>query len=206
MKTQNINGLWNIVKGSLIRGHGILMAAVGVLFMMSTIAEAQPVERPIGSISVGPQVGFFKSKDADDARVMFGGAVRLKVSEAIGLEASLNYREEEYRNGSVTVKSWPVMVTGLVYPVPMIYGAIGLGWYNSAVDVNVAPGVVFTSETMQKFGWHFGGGVELPVGSIAKLVGDVRYVFLDYNFQAVPGSNAISSNFYVIDVGLLFAL
>ena len=62
------------------------------------------------------------------------------------------------------------------------------------------------SETKQQFGWHFGGGVELPLGSVGKLVGDIRYVFLNYNFKSFPGSNDVNSNFYVITAGILFGL
>ncbi len=61
-------------------------------------------------------------------------------------------------------------------------------------------------ETKQEFGWHFGGGIEVPVGTMAKLVGDIRYVFLNYDFQKFPGSSGTTSNFYVIDVSLLFGL
>jgi hypothetical protein len=61
-------------------------------------------------------------------------------------------------------------------------------------------------ETTQKVGWHFGGGVELPIGSSFKLTGDIRYVFLNYNFEKIPGSKELKSNFYVIMAGLLFNL
>ncbi len=107
--------------------------------------SAQNAEEPRGSIGFGPQVGFFKSQDADNARVMWGAALRLKLSEALGIEGSVNYREEEYNNGAVKVESWPVMVTGLIYPVPVIYGAIGAGWYNSSADYNFPSGVIVSS-------------------------------------------------------------
>jgi opacity protein-like surface antigen len=163
------------------------------------------------SIGFGPQIGFYKAQDADGARVMGGAALRLKFSEVLGVEASINYREEEYGNGFARVRSWPVMVTGLLYPVPILYGAIGAGWYNTSIDYKLPPGylgspIQISAETLQRFGWHFGGGVELPIGSIAKLVGDIRYVFLDYNFKTLPGSNGVNSNFYVLTAGLLFGL
>jgi len=157
-------------------------------------------------VSLGPTIGFFRSQDADAARAMWGAALRFKLSDQLGIEGSLNYRQEEYSGGAVAVKSWPVMVTGLLYPVPILYGAMGVGWYNSAIEYRVAPGIALSSETKQEFGWHFGGGLELPLGASAKIVGDVRYVFLNYDFQKLPGSSTVKSNFYVIDVGVLFAL
>jgi opacity protein-like surface antigen len=163
------------------------------------------------SIGFGPQLGFYQARDADAVRLMGGVALRLKLAEVFGVEGSINYRQEEYNNGFVKVKSWPVMVTGLFYPIPVVYGALGAGWYNSSIDYNIPSGVLggpytLTGESVQKFGWHFGGGVEVPLGPVGKLVGDVRYVFLDYNFKNFPGTNGLKSDFYVITVGLLFGL
>jgi len=186
------------------------MATRSVLTLVLIIFASIPVAAQ-GGIGFGPQVGFYKAQDADDVRIMGGAALRLKLSEALGVEASINYRKEAYSNGFVNATSWPVMVTGLVYPIPVVYGAIGAGWYNTSIDYNIPPGFLggpgtITSETKQEFGWHFGGGVELPVGSVAKIVGDIRYVFLNYDFKSFPGSNGVNSNFYVITVGLLFGL
>jgi opacity protein-like surface antigen len=86
----------------------------------------------------------------------------------------------------------------------MIYGAMGFGWYNTTFDY--AEVTTIADETVQKIGWHFGGGVELPVGPKFKLTADIRYVFLNYDFKEIPGSGDISSNFYVITAGLLFGL
>ena len=158
-----------------------------------------------GRIGFGPQVGFFKSQDSDGSRVMPGAALRIKLGGALGLEGSINYREEEFGNGRATVKSWPVMVTGLIYPIPRIYGAIGAGWYNTTIEYHI-PLLPIADEEKQRFGWHFGGGVEIPMGNVASLVGDIRYVFLDYDFQHFPGTNGTNANFYVISVGLLFGI
>ena len=163
------------------------------------------------SIGFGPQAGFYKSQDADEGRLMGGAALRLRLSGLIGVEASINYRHEEYGNGFVSATSWPIMVTGLVYPIPVVYGAIGAGWYNTTVMYDYSKLPILgppnpPSETEQEFGWHFGGGIELPLGSVVKLVGDVRYVFLNYDFNKFPGSNGVNSNFYVITAGLLFGL
>src|SRR5512139_1458606 len=97
---------------------------------------------------LGPQLGFYNANDADDPRVMAGAALRLNLSPLFGVEGSINYRNEEYAGGSVSVRSWPVMVTGLIYPIPIAYGAIGAGWYNSRFEYNVSRlGLVLESET-----------------------------------------------------------
>jgi len=172
---------------------------MGLITLMVAQVNAQ-------SISLGPQVGYYKVQDADKGSYMGGVAVRLKLIPVIGAEGSINYRQEKYADGAVTVRSWPVMVTGLVYPLPFVYGAMGAGWYNTTIDYdqNKLPSV--KDETTQKIGWHFGGGVELPVGPSFKLTADIRYVFLNYDFNKVPGRDDLKSNFYVITVGFLFGL
>ena len=160
------------------------------------------------SVSLGPQVGYYKAKDADEGNFMGGAAWRFRFTPMLGLEASINYRQEKYADDALTVRSWPIMVTGLIYPVPLAYGAIGAGWYNTTFDYdqdNIQYQAI-KDETTQEFGWHFGGGAELPVSEKLKLTGDIRYVFLNYDFEEIPGSGDPNSNFYVITVGLLYAL
>jgi opacity protein-like surface antigen len=161
------------------------------------------------SVLVGPQVGVYKVRDAENFEFMGGAAVRLKLAAALGVEGSVNYRSDDYSNGTVTAQSWPIMVTGLLYPFPAVYGAIGVGWYNTTLSYNPPAGYTgapIEDQTSQDFGWHFGGGVELPLGSAVSLVGDIRYVFLDYNFETIPGTEGLNSDFYVITAGLLFHL
>ena len=158
------------------------------------------------SINLGPQLGFYKARDADNGSFIGGVTCRLKFAPVLGAEASINYRQETYGNDAVTVRSWPVMLTGLIYPLPVVYGAIGAGWYNTTFDYNQEKVPLLTDETTQKFGWHFGGGVELPAGSSIKLIGDIRYVFLDYGFKEIPGSGDPESDFFVITAGVLFGL
>ncbi len=156
---------------------------------------------------LGPELGIYNAKDADNSKLMGGAALRLRLSPGLGAEGSINYREEDYAGGKVSVRSWPVMVTGLIYPLPMLYGAIGAGWYNTTFDYDKTKiGKEIDSQTEQKFGWHFGGGLEIPTGANSKIVGDIRYVFLNYDFKQFPGSEGLSANFYVITLGVLFGL
>lgn len=172
---------------------------MGLIALMAAQVNAQ-------SIGLGPQVGYYKVRDADQGNVMGGLALRVKLLPAIGVEGSINYRQEKYADGEVTVRSWPVMVTGLIYPLPFVYGAVGAGWYNTTIEYDQNKLPLIKDETTQKIGWHFGGGVELPVGPKLKLTADIRYVFLNYDFKKVPGRDDLNSNFYVVTVGLLFGL
>ncbi len=176
------------------------LVVMGLITLMVAPVKAQ-------SIYVGPQLGYYKARDADKGSFMGGVAWRMKLMPALGVEASINYRQEKYGNDALTVRSWPVMVTGLIYPLPIVYGAVGFGWYSLTLDFDQNKLPLSQDETMKRVGWHFGGGVELPVGSSFKLTGDVRYVFLDYKFKEVPGTgNLKNSDFYIITAGLLFKL
>jgi opacity protein-like surface antigen len=175
-----------------------ILVILGLITVLVAPVNAQ-------SVSLGPQVGYYKAQDAD-GNFMGGVAWRFKFTPLFGLDASINYRQEKYANDALTVRSWPIMVTGLIYPLPIVYGAIGAGWYSTTFDYDQNKFSFLKDETTQEFGWHFGGGVEFPVGSNFKLNGDIRYVFLDYDFKEIPGSDDLKSNFYVITVGLLFGL
>jgi opacity protein-like surface antigen len=185
-----------------------LMVIILITFTtLSSILYGQNSGSEEHNFYIGPQLGVFNAIDADEASFMGGVAARLKFGEILGIEASINYRQEKYLGNSVTVKNWPVMVTGLVYPLSFVYGGIGAGWYNSNYTYNNSLlETNYTSDTQQKFGWHFGGGVEIPVGKIGKIVGDLRYVFLDYDFNEFPGSNNVNADYYVFMVGILFGL
>ena len=174
---------------------------MGLIALMVASVNAQ-------SVSLGPQVGYYKAQDADKGNFMGGVAWRFRFTPLIGLEGSINYRQETYANEALTVRSWPIMVTGLIYPLPFVYGAIGAGWYSVTLDYDQDKIAIamFKDETTQEFGWHFGGGAELPVGSAFKLTADVRYVFLNYDFKEIPGSADLKSDFYVITVGFLYNL
>ncbi|MBN1128283.1 MAG: porin family protein [Chitinispirillaceae bacterium] len=173
-------------------------------FLLAGLVSFMAAQAGATGISIGPQLGYYKARDADNGSFIGGVTGRLKFTPVLGAEASINYRQESYANDLVTVRSWPVMVTGLLYPVPFVYGAIGAGWYNVTFDYNQRLLPVLADETKQRFGWHFGGGVEAPAGPSIKLIGDIRYVFIDYDFQEVPGNP--KNDFFVIMAGVLFVL
>jgi opacity protein-like surface antigen len=179
----------------------VMLSLLGVM-LISAIAKAQEIRNPT---SIGPHLGWYKAADADDGKVMFGGAIRVKLSNSFGAEGSVDYRAEDYRNESIIVRSWPVMLTGMLYPVENIYGAIGVGWYNSEIDFEKDLDFI-DSKSSQEFGWHFGAGVEIPMSERILLNGDFRYTFLNYDFEEVPGSDEISSDIFAITAGLLYII
>ena len=174
-----------------------------LLFVM--LASATYAQEMINPFSIGPQVGYFKASDADNGNIMPGAALRLRLANALGFEASIDFRQEHYRNEAITLKSWPVLITGLFYPTQNIYGAIGVGWYNTQIEYSKELNFL-SDKSSQKFGWHFGAGVEMPLSKKIKLATDFRYTFLNYDFEEVPGSSNISSDYFIITAGLFFQL
>ncbi len=173
---------------------------IGLLVLITADVNAQCMD-------IGPQLGYYKAQGADNWEYMIGVTWRLKLSRILGVETSINNHQENYANSTVTVHSWPVMVTGLIYLLPpVVYAAIGIGWYRLTYDYNQSKLPLLRDGTTDKVGWHFGGGLELPISPSIKLNGDIRYVFLDYDFQEFPGSGDLKSNFTVITVGLLLDL
>jgi len=173
--------------------------AVFFVILVSGVLSAQ-------GIGLGPVLGYQKAADADEGNVMLGAALRAKLSPAMGIEGSINYRQEKYADGFLTVKSWPVMASALLYPLPNVYGVVGGGWYNTTYEFDREQLPAVNSKTEQEFGWHLGGGIEIPFSETSSLTGDIRYVFIDYDVEELIGMNDVSSNFYVITVGLLIGL
>jgi opacity protein-like surface antigen len=186
------------------------MAARCALILVLFIFGAAPLAAQ-SVVRLGPLVGLYKGRDADGYRVIGGAALRFRLSDMIGIEGSINYRKEEYNHESVGVQSLPLMVTGLLYPVPFVYGAVGAGWYTTSVSYHAPPGttaslISVSRGTQQQFGWHCGGGVELRAFSFVTLVGDIRYVMLNDNFRSSPGNNSVISSSPVMTAVLLFDL
>ncbi len=181
-----------------------LIVIISLLFISNTFAQVPHV-----SITLGPQIGYQKAADADNGKLMYGVALRIHGLPLIGVEGSINYRQESYLNDEVTVKSIPVMVSGLLYVLPIVYGEVGFGWYNTKFDFSSKINDLgIADETQQKVGWHFGAGVELPLGLSSNnyITADIKYVFLNYDFKTIPGTGDTNANFYVISAGIQFGL
>ena len=158
---------------------------------------------------LGPHLGIQKSSGAEGANYLVGATLRMRLLPVLGAEADIGYRQQKYGSGALTVREWPVTVTGLLYPLPIIYGGIGGGWYNTTFDYSDTYNQAgYGDETTTKFGWHLAAGVELPASPKVRLFGDVRFVFLDYKFKDLPGAvlDGAESDFYSINAGVLIRL
>jgi hypothetical protein len=176
---------------------------LGIFLLLPWSAHSQM------NVYVGPHIGIQKSQDAQNANNLVGATMRLRLLPVLGVETDIGYRQEKYGSGALTVRSWPVTITGLIYPLPIIYGGLGAGWYNTTFDyANIYNETGFGDETTHKLGWHLVAGIELPASPKINLFGDIRYVFIDYNLKDVPSAvlDGVNANFYSINFGLLFRL
>ncbi len=157
----------------------------------------------------GPHLGIQQSPGADNANYLVGATLRLKLMPGLGVEGDIGYRQEKFGVDALTIRQWPVTVTGMVYPISFLYGGLGAGWYNTTFDfAERYNNAGIPDETSQKFGWHLAAGLEIPASPSVKMFGDVRYVFLNYKLRQLPDAvlDGAKSNFYSINFGLLFRL
>ncbi|MEW6507991.1 MAG: hypothetical protein AB1432_09630 [Bacteroidota bacterium] len=165
------------------------------LFSLLSILSAQ-------SLSIGPQVAYVKTSDAEKGVWMPAGAVRLNLG-GLAIEGSIGYKTEEYEDGVIKATSYPIMATAMLKLLPLIHVEAGLGWYNTKIEYS---GIFasFPSETQREVGYHAGAGIELDLGS-AIITGDLRYVKMG-NLKDLKISNDLKSDFIAIYGGLMFKL
>lgn len=154
------------------------------------------------SISIGPQVAYIKTSDAEKGVLMPAGAIRLNLG-GLAIEGSIGYKSEEFMGGIVKATSYPIMATAMLKLLPLIHIEAGLGWYNTKIEYS---GVLasFPSETQSEVGYHAGAGIELELGNII-VTGDLRYVKMG-ELKDLQNASDLKSDFIAIFGGLMFKL
>ncbi len=154
-------------------------------------------------LGVGAHFSRVHNQSTEQNANMYGAHLRLR-GTVIGAEGSIDYRNEDLGNG-FEMKTWPITASLMVYPIPVAYALAGLGWYNSTLDFPTNS--TFENNTSTALGYHFGAGVELPVAPKFKLTGDVRWQFVDYEFDDIPESiGKVDADSYSLNAGFLFYL
>lgn len=152
------------------------------------------------TFSLGPQIGITKSIDADKTNLTPFLAARLEILN-LTVEGSIGYKVDEYDDGKITTRSFPLQLTGMIGILPIVDLEAGIAWYNSKIEFtnNSLPTI-----TKNKPAYHAGFGTSIPLGNII-LTGDLRYVFLDLDLKNV-NLESLKSNYYNVQIGLLFKL
>lgn len=131
------------------------------------------------AVGVGAHVADFKASDAQDGKTFVGGQLRLKLGGGLGLEASVDYREDFYESAEqrVTLKSVPLLfsLTAELLPrspiTPYLLG--GGGFYFTKIRLKTD--FVDIDDSQTKFGYHLGAGVVVKPGSRIGIHADYRY-------------------------------
>jgi len=89
---------------------------IGLIALMFDNVNAQ-------RMTIGPQLGYYKAQSTDNWAYMIGVTCRFKLDTRLGVEASINNHQENYADNTVTVRSWPVMVSCLIYPFLLCTGS-----------------------------------------------------------------------------------
>lgn len=156
------------------------------------------------AFGIGPRAGFYDARDGDDGTFTGGLQARMRVLPFLAVEGSVDYHQADFAGGTVKVRTYPVMVSGLLYvfPNPAIspYLLAGVGWHFQDVEFQAGG-----TERSSNFGGQAGGGVDIPLGSRATLNADIRYIFLEFdkNVETRAGK-ALSADSVAGTVGLTF--
>jgi len=147
-----------------------------------------------------PSVGLTRSADSDEAKSLYGLALRSYiVPHAIQGEIQGQYRQEELYNGDLHLKTWPVTASLYVAPIQQVYVGAGAGWYHNTFDYRDALNI--PNKTTEQFGVHVGGGMQLPIMPGAALDLNGRYVFLeDQHSELIP--EKFNPDFWSASLGL----
>ncbi len=174
----------------------IIILSFAIIFLSGSIAAQE--------LAIGPLVGYNKGEDIK-TNYTLSIAARFSIL-SFGIEGSVGYKTQKYEGDIMETKTYPVMVTGLLYLLPIAYLQAGAGWYHTKLDFNKLLNTAgVNDETKTEFGYHAGAGVELPLGSII-LTGDIKYVLLDLKLDSIIGLRNVKSNHYMINAGLLFKI
>ena len=127
--------------------------------------------------SIGPRATYSMAKDADEGEWSPGVQGRIRLSDDLGLAASMDYLKHDFGYGT-TVKTYPIQGSLQAYLShsgllsPFILG--GVGWYFTQVD-----GPFGYSESASRFGFHGGVGLEIAVNNSLYFDTTLRYVWVE---------------------------
>lgn len=118
----------------------------------------------------------------DEGAARFTGVhMRMRSSQRVGIEVSLDWHSEEFDSLDERVREFPLQASLLLYPVRGAfspYVLVGPGWYTTKVDSLSDEDE--ETESTRTFGWHAGFGAELVFAKHVGIHADYRYTFLNF--------------------------
>jgi outer membrane protein with beta-barrel domain len=149
---------------------------------------AAPAGAELLSLKVGGQVGgSHTGGDIDATSFIGGGVARLELLSILTGELAVNYKKDDIEVDGEKVgdiETIPIQISALITFLPIVYGTIGVGYYNVSANDDITDQVEGLDD-LSDAALHLGFGAEIPISSRWSVMGDVRYVFLDYNVDNV---------------------
>jgi hypothetical protein len=184
--------------------RNLIAAGVAVFVAFPQTSSANGTERRTNwGVGIGPRYTYVMIQDSDETLHMGGAFLRAR-SAFVGIEGSIDYHEEELPFDA-ELRSWPVRASLLVYPLAPVYALAGLGWYNATLDY--PGGFPLDDETDSQLGYHFGAGFEIPIANDISFTSDIRWLFIDYDFDEIPESvGEVDADAITVNAGLAIGL
>ena len=176
-------------------------ALVGGIVIAGSFFAVAPVVR---AGEIVPAIGLTNStEDNSDNVKLFGSlAIRGNIAQALKAEVGVMYRDESYMNGNLHARMWPITASLYVTPTPQLYLGGGVGWYQTTLDYDEDLG--FDDTTHQDFGFHVGGGVQVPVAEKVSVDLGGRYTFMDDVETELSDLDNLNPDFWTTSLGLAF--
>lgn len=179
--------------------------AVGMLLLSALPARAQePAAAEEFQLAWGLHGGLVKAFDADDASLTAGLHVLFRLSDVLGLEASLSTASAEFESGDAEVSWLPLQITAKVHyrlatPTLTPYFLVGLGII--ATDVEYSGALAsFSDDEATALDFHLGGGLEIGVTDSRLFFSvEVRFVFQQPDIDGLDNQDF---NLLTLTVGL----
>jgi hypothetical protein len=168
--------------------------------------SAQAPDQPLGRFSLGGMAGYVRVRDADQGTWHAGVVARYQLIPMLAVEGSISFHTDDFADGDVQITTYPVQVTALFYPVPLLpirpYALAGAGWYYTRFDYD--PSLGMKDETDRQFAVHVGAGGEISLAPNFIVFADFRWLFLDE--PGVDNSNIEDEEFdtWMVTIGGLF--
>ncbi len=173
------------------------MKRLTMLIMVSLLSLGAMSTAHAG-LGIGARYSYVHNNDLEDNSTMAGAMIRIRHLTFFGLEGAADFRNEELNNGW-ELRSTPITVSAMIYPIPVVYGLAGIGLYRATLDVGDE--LVDT-----RLGYHFGAGIETPLLPPLKFTSDIRYQFVDYEFSDHGDLRQVEADGYAISAGLVLYL
>jgi opacity protein-like surface antigen len=151
-----------------------------------------------------PAVGMTRSVEGDnDARVFGSLSLRGQIIPLLATEVGVGYRQEDFDDDMLRVRTWPVTASLWLTPGNIFYAGAGVGWYNMSFDYDDSLEPPLESHTEQEFGVHLGGGLRIPLASNTAVDLHGRYVMMR-QMEDVLVPDDFDPDFWSMSLGLAF--